>query len=285
MEPSSDSEPQISLLLATYHNPVGAGTHLSEWIRLATKPESVEGLIAGDDSDPELARLKSAPYATLISPGKDSASSAVRNWNLAASHASGRLLFVIADDLHATAGWDEKLLEVFQGLDPRKVSFGIKVADFSGDRSTLMRHPVVSRKFYETLGLFDSRYDGVSCDLDISRRAFWRAFVIDGTSAVFEHRHPVHDNAVRPSRSQELQNRTHALDVGRSKFRKQWPFMLREPPIYLLPAVPKGSTISRRVRVHRLRARSLSAGVGIFFRLGRRKVCRIFWQVLSKLRP
>ena len=285
MESSSDSEPQISLLLATYHNPVGAANHLSEWIRLAAEPESVEGLVAGDDSDPYLARLDSSPYPTLISPAKAAASSAVRNWNFAASHATGSLLFAIADDLHASAGWDEKLVEVSQGLDPRKVSFGIKVADFLGDRSTLMRHPVVSRKFYETLGLFDPRYDGVSCDLDISRRAFWRAFVIDGTSAVFEHRHPVHDNAVKPSRSQKLQNRTHALDMGRSKFRKQWPLLLREPPIYLWPAVPLVSPISRWVRVHRLRARSLSDGIRILFRLGRRKVCRILQQARRTIRP
>ena len=115
---------------------------------------------------------------------------AVRNWNAAADASVGHLLFVIADDLTPPVGWDSILDGIVGALDPCRFAFAVRVADIDprlDPRPTLLRHPIVSRRFFEELGLFEPEYTGLFCDDDISLRSFRHAVVIDGSVLRLQH--------------------------------------------------------------------------------------------------
>ena len=112
---------------------------------------------------------------------------AVNNWNGAASISKGDILFAIADDLIPSKGWDKKLRELLINLNPRKYHFAIKINDSNSNLDTKMRHPIISRRYYEKFGLFDNKFRGVFCDDDITNTAFWKSLIIDGREIEISH--------------------------------------------------------------------------------------------------
>lgn len=163
-----------------------------------------------------------AGWRRLVNDGHTGGVSAVRNWNAAALAATGDLLFVIADDLTPPEGWDEALVRLCGPLDPRRVPFAIKVSDDPSADDVKLRHPVVSRAFYEAYGLFGSAYRGLYCDDDLTTRAFWNAVILDGRSLRLDHRHPSLDPGVVVSGSQQRMNRSAEYEFGRAVYVSSW---------------------------------------------------------------
>jgi hypothetical protein len=209
----------ISLLHATYRAGERAVGVREEWLGRAFRPSRVEHVFSLDEDD-EISVAATGGLSRVVNPAAPGVT-AVRNWNAAAKAASGDLLFVIADDLTPPHGWDVTLDRLIGRLDPRRIAFAVRVADIepsTDSRPWLMRQPVVSRRYYEELGLFDDEYTGLFCDDDITLRSFWYAVVLDGSSLVLSHRRDV-DQA---SASQERINTDVELARGRMLRDRQW---------------------------------------------------------------
>jgi hypothetical protein len=177
------------------------------------------------DGDDLVSVEATAPFLRVVNPGGAGIVTSVRNWNAAAACATGRLLFVIADDLRPCPAWDELLSEGVGALDPLTFPFAIKVReanDLQDHRPELLRHPVVSRAYFERHGLFDPRFRGVFADDDITWTAFSRAVVLDGSRAVFEHAHPALDPSLEASESQDTINTGDEERYGRQVLLTKW---------------------------------------------------------------
>lgn len=209
----------ISLLHPTFRAGERALDVRRNWLERAAVPSRVEHVFSLDEDD-AVSLAATNGLNRVVNPAAPGVT-AVRNWNAAAKAASGDLLFAIADDLTPPAGWDVTLDRTIGRLDPRRMSFAVRVADIepsTDSRPWLMRQPVVSRRYYEELGLFDGEYTGLFCDDDITLRSFWHAVVLDGTSLVLRHRHDT-DN---PTASQEQINTDAELARGRMLRDRRW---------------------------------------------------------------
>lgn len=210
--------PQISLLHATYRRPGGPNEVRDWWLKSADTPSSIEYIVAMDSDDVTAITATSSDLRVISS--RSPSATAVRNWNAAASLARGDLLVVISDDLAPPPHWDTALLGHVAPLRPLDHAFTLKLAD-SPERSTLMRHPVISRAYYLAHGLFDPRYTGVYCDNDITRRAYWKAFILDSTAVVLNHRHPTTSSA-ESTKSHERINSSEEYRRGASIYLTAW---------------------------------------------------------------
>ena len=227
--------PTYSLLHATYRRG-GPPTEIRDaWLDRADRPGDVEHIFAVDEDD--LAAIAATEGSLrAVSPADPDHVTAVRNWNAAAGIASGDLLVVVADDLYPPRGWDTALSRLFEPLDPRTVDFAIKLTDSHRDGDTLMRHPAVSRAFYERLGLFHPGFHGAYCDDDITRRAFWHSVIIDGRSLVLKHVHPSVDQTVGESESQRRVNTVGEYQHGERLYISLWSRRHRDAPVRLVPS-------------------------------------------------
>jgi hypothetical protein len=210
----------ISLLQATYRAGAAALRVRAEWLARATDPTRVEHVFALD-ADDEVSVHATQGLTRVVSPPLPNTVTAVRNWNAAAEASTGHVLFVIADDLTPPAKWDSILDEIIGELDPRRFAFAVRVADIDPEtdsRPTLLRHPVVSRRFFETLGLFDPEYTGLFCDDDITLRSFRNSVVVDGSALRLRH----HRSDVHPTHSQSRINTDEELAHGRTVRDRKW---------------------------------------------------------------
>jgi len=210
----------ISLLHATYRAGATALRVRADWLASAAIPRRIEHVFALD-ADDEISVRATEGFPRVISSALPGVVTAVRNWNAAADVSTGHLLFVIADDLTPPPGWDSTLDEIVGALDPCRLAFAVKVADVEptdDSRPTLLRHPVVSRRFFEMLGLFDPAYTGLFCDDDITLRSFRRAVVVDGSSLRL-----LHDRSdSHPTQSRRRINSEDELARGRRVRNRKW---------------------------------------------------------------
>ena len=213
--------PRISLLHATYHRAGGPLIVRDAWLARADNPGDVEYVFAMDADDDGSIKDTDGCLRVIGQPAIGMVT-AVRNWNNAATAATGDLLMVVADDLFPPHGLDSALLDLITPLDPLTAEFAVKVSDSADDSRVLLRHPVMSRAFYEQHGLFDDAYRGVYCDDDITRRAFWRAAILDGRSIVLHHQHPSLDKTLQKSESQSRINSKHEYRHGREQYLAAW---------------------------------------------------------------
>lgn len=242
---------KISLLHATWHRERGPAEVIEAWLSTANDPGAVEYVLAHDDDDDISACCDiGRPLVTVSNPPDPTWSTAVRNWNAAAARSSGDLLFVIADDLYPPNSWDSKVIELVCGLDPREVAFAVKTNDHPNDdigMHPLMRHPLVSRKFYQDLGLFDPRFYGMYCDRDITQRAQWKSAILDGTGLRLIHDHPTSGQKVNSSVSRSRGNRPSEYDHGQEVFETMWPKWRRCDVVLIDPKKVKGSRLRLRL--------------------------------------
>lgn len=229
MNPSGD-RPRISLLHATYRRAGGPLEVRDAWLSRAVNPEAVEYLLSMDADDATSVALTEG-LPRVVNPAWPGVVTAVRNWNAAAAAARGDLLVVVADDLFPPPGWDQTLLGMVDGFDARRLPFAVKVCDDPRPADVLVRHPVVSRAFYDRFGLFSPVYRGVYCDDDFTTRAFWRATILDGRSLRLEHCRP---RGNRPSDSRARMNRREEYLYGQELYRGAWPWWKRKPRPRLL---------------------------------------------------
>jgi Glycosyl transferase family 2 len=263
----------FSLLHATYHAGQAAEAVRDAWIETADQPENVEHLFACDEDDP-VSMARTAIRAGVVGASLPGRVTAVRNWNAAAAASTGDILVVIADDLRPPQGWDTMLLRVIVDLDPKRAAFVVNVRDGDEPRDGLIRHPVVSRHYYEKYGLFESQYDGIGVDNDFTLAAFRRGVVIDGRSIVLDHQHPT--RGAEPSQSHRTMNATDSQLAGKALFARRWPTYKRHLfRRYLVPRAGRStiSSVSRAVLESRSRVGYL---VGLLPRrvraFGRRRV-------------
>lgn len=239
----------ISLLHATHAAGEKAVAVRDQWFALASRPELLEHVFAFDADDllsagvPEIAKSGGLPPL-------GGRVTAVRNWNHAASKATGDLLMVIADDLTPSLkGWDEALRVKCGLLDPTKVPFAMKVLDSNKTAEHLMRHPVVSRAFWRRFGLFDTGYFGVGVDNDFTNTAHCRGLVIDARDQVFVHSHPQFGSEA--SISHTKMSGDLEAQFGKERFAQRWPVWKRRLLIrYFVPRSRQHSvsTVRRAAR-------------------------------------
>lgn len=236
--------PSISLLHATFHaiDPVAVR---ETWLARARYRDHVEHIFALDADDDESASATQG-YRRVIGPPGDGVVTSVRNWNAAAAEATGDLLFVIADDLLPPSDWDVALRHVISGLDPLQVAFAVKIGDGDTARDSLLRHPVVSRRFYTQYGLFSRAFRGVFCDNDISIRAFRSAVIIDGRRVRFLHGHP-QGHTAPVTLSKGRLNQPQEFDDGLAALSAMWTRRQREAPRILLRVKPAQQLSSRQI--------------------------------------
>lgn len=251
----------ISLLHATYRNPEAARAVCAAWFDSADRPGLIDYVIAADTGDPALDGV-GRDDVVFVDAGPYDAdwSTAVRNWNAAASRARGDLLFVIADDLLPPAGWDRAVREILTGRDPKKSSFVVKIGDSDSRRDALLRHPIVSRRFYSDLGLWNPAFKGVYCDRDITARAFWRSIILDARSLHFDHRNPLRNDGFEATASHKKMNRQQEYELGLEIFCGLWPDPRHRNAVRLYqPTIPPSRLRellwTRRCRLQRLRSR------------------------------
>ena len=246
----------ISLLHATYRRPGGPLGLRDAWLELAAQPDSVEYVVALDEDD-QLAVEATTKCRRAIGSAQSGWATSVRNWNAAARLATGDLLVVVADDLYPAPAWDAKLWNIVGRLDPSVVAYAIKVQDSPASARLLLRHPVISRAFYNEHGLFSESYYGVYCDDDILMRAFWRSFILDGRSLVLEHRHPKYGSTFVSSESHARVNAEHEYRHGVAVYTASWPRWQRTAQPRLVPSAEVRSlTVSNLQRIAlRMRAR------------------------------
>jgi len=247
---------RISLLHATFRAGESALDVRSAWIGRSEVPRRVEHIFALDTDDDISLRATNGHRRVTGAPVEGV--TAVRNWNAAAGAAGGDVMFVIADDLLPPQGWDSRLEQLVSPLDPHLAPFAVKVHDNdSKPDDVLLRHPVISRAFYEQLGLWSPLFRGVYCDNELTVRAFWRAFIVDGRSLRLEHRHP-EEMDVRWSESQRRLNQGSEYADGSAAFARSWGPVRRKLPVYL---VEPGLTLPSATRAARLnRAKSVANG-------------------------
>lgn len=224
----------FALLHATFRRAGGPGEVRSTWLDRAADPDRVEYIAAMDADDSQTIRLTRG-WRRVISEPLDGRVTSVRNWNAAAALANADVLVVVADDLFPPIGWDNALESLVTPLNPRTQAFSIKVTDDPTPDDTLLRHPIISRAFLERHGLFSPRYDGVYCDNDVTRRAFWRAVIIDGRAVVLEHRHPTLDSKVGSSESHDRINEPAQYQTGHDTYESMWSRHERRSSIRLVP--------------------------------------------------
>jgi hypothetical protein len=188
------------------------------------------------DADDHETIERTEGYHRVVNEPLEGRVTSVRNWNAAAAASTADVLVVVADDLFPPQGWDTALRSVIGRLDPRQTAFAIKVTDDPERGDALMRHPVVSRAFYEEFGLFAPQFDGVCCDDDITRRAFWRSVIVDGRELVLDHRHPTLVAGTVGSESHERINAPSEYAKGHAILESLWTRRQRIVRVRLAPA-------------------------------------------------
>jgi hypothetical protein len=251
---ASQVRPRISLLHATYRRESTPLEVKASWLEHADRPDLVDYIFAMD-ADDEAAIEQTEGHPRVVNPPSEGWATAVRNWNAAAKMASGDLLMVIADDLFPPQGWDTTLVGIIRPLDPATTAFAVKITDAPLEGDILMRHPVVSRAFYERYGLFSDSYHGVYCDDDLTLRAFWRAVILDGKSLVFDHRHFSYNESFPRSESHDRINQPREYQHGRVALRGSWSPRERNARIWLFSPAAGAQLSESMLRTFRRKKR------------------------------
>lgn len=196
----------------------------AEWLAAASSSERVEHIFSSD-ADDEISQSLSEIRAGVVNPRMQGVS-AVRNWNAAAAAARGDLLVVIADDLLPCARWDALLDEVLVDLDPLLTPFVVKIAESDSHRDLLLRHPVVSRAYYNRFGLWNPEYQGHYVDHDFTYAAYNHGLVLDGRRVRLTHMNAAYGHSATRTESQVRMMSESATD-GRALFARHWPLWRR----------------------------------------------------------
>jgi hypothetical protein len=225
--------PTIALLHATYHRPGGVGPLRDAWLGRADRADLVDYIVAMDGDDPAV--RDTAGWHRVVGPPSDGTVSAVRNWNAAAAASSADLLVVLADDLFPEPGWDTTLRRMLDGWDPQAVAYAVKITD-SPDPGRPRCCAIRSCPGGSTSRRGSSLHScgWVYCDDEITRRAYWRALILDGRRLAFDHAHPTLTGQVETT-SHHLVNRDTEHALGVRVYEGLWPKWRRRAAIRLAP--------------------------------------------------
>ncbi len=178
------------------------------WRTTAKDPLSFELVIAVDGDDKKSIEsahkcqesLKTHGIVCKVAIQHDNPGNCVKGWNLAAQHASGKVLIAISDDFYPIRYWDERILSISdsQWVNRRHV---VMVNDgYVKDLCTL---PIITKARYDELGyLFYPKYESMYCDTELTYHAIQDGIMIRALHLVFSHYHP--DNNMRMKDSVDL---------------------------------------------------------------------------------
>lgn len=205
------------------------------WIAAAARPDDVEYVLVVDPRwgfDPCDGFEREGVGYVALRPGIDKVvvntgrMCYVDGVNIAAEHATGRVLIVIADDQFPCDKWDA-ILEAYipRGLNSVIPECVVRVPTGTPQERerniTVM--PIVSRARYERLGyIFYPKYESMCSDNDISEHAQHDGCFVELDTPVFPHRHDYWQNKggsfeswiAGADAAYQRQNRPEAYETG-----------------------------------------------------------------------
>lgn len=246
------SRPYFTLIHATYNSQESLDAHFKKWISACQVPQDVEYIFAMERGDLNEREHPTGFRKVITVPG-DGRSSAVLNWNAAAAAATGEILFAISDDLTPPKNWDAELKNAIGTTCASKTRFVMKVKDSHDLADSLVSHPIVSRKHYEDLGLFDPAFSSMYCDNDFTWKAFFSSEIFDCRGIEFLHSHP-HLGGFAETESHRRNNRQLEYDFGLRQFQKRWPPFIepagaRRLPLRSFPPARRATLVFARITV------------------------------------
>ena len=194
--------PKISLIHASFKS-LNQGKRVRDiWIARATLPRSIEHCLGFQSDDLEVinefgldlsnSKMSRDGISKCISTVPGSDSSAVRNWNAAASISKGEILFPIADDTIPEFGWDIEIQKLFTAYPVHSPTM-CKISDnrcepIRKKDGLLPRHPVMNRALYNQLGyIFNPTYSGGGPDDELLIMGLQDNFIVDGREFRIHH--------------------------------------------------------------------------------------------------
>ena len=149
--------------------------------------------------------------------------------NLAAEHATGEILIVVADDQFPCDHWDTAILRqmALQGDERSAENVPFVLHANTGTPAEFDRRivpmPIMSRALYERWGyVFYSGYESMYADNDLCEHAQAEGVLIDWPdSPVFPHRHAFFDTSVPMDAVYAAQNRPEAYAAGERLLRER----------------------------------------------------------------
>jgi glycosyltransferase involved in cell wall biosynthesis len=171
------------------------------WLKMAKDTSCFEIILAVDSDDQSSIEeaykchedLKQKGISSKVVIQSDLPGTCVKGWNLAAKHATGKVLITISDDFYPIRNWDERILTVSDSdwINRRHV---VMVNDgYVKDLCTL---PIVTKARYDELGyFFYPGYKSMYCDTELTHHALQDGVMIKALHLVFSHYHP--DNQMR----------------------------------------------------------------------------------------
>ena len=234
------SKPMFSIL-HTSARPEAWGTVYNDWIGKARHSRDVEYVLCVDERwgfSPETHTF--AGWLNSSGTGRTGLNRVVWNTapyefsgyvsgvNLAATHSTGHILIVVADDQFACDGWDEQLraaldAQLFGGVDSGRpfvaeVSTGTPREHERG----IMVMPILSRERYQKQGgvVFYPGYESMFADSDFCEWARRDGVVIDARYLTFEHKHWLSDQRERDE-ADKAQNHPELYRAGSQLFARR----------------------------------------------------------------
>ena len=171
------------------------------WQTNAKDLTSFEVIIAVDGNDEESMKsahkcqesLKTQSIPCKVVIQGDKPGNCVKGWNLAAQHASGKVLIAISDDFYPIRYWDDRIMAI---SDPEWINRRHVVMVNDGYVKDLCTLPIVTKVRYDELGyLFYPKYESMYCDTELTHHAMQDGIMIRALHLVFSHYHP--DNNMR----------------------------------------------------------------------------------------
>lgn len=231
--PRGTQRPRFSIL-HTSARPQAWRAVYDAWLAAADRPEDVEYILVCDErwgfkplpdfvtSDPAYSwRGLRAPTPTFCGDKvyfNEGRRCYVEGVNLAATHATGDILIVVADDQFPCEHWDT---EIGVNTDPRFVKSQFVLWAPTGTPSEFDRGiivmPIMSRALYERWGyvLYPS-YESMYSDNDLCEHAKAENVLIDARDLpVFPHRHYLFTPGVENDAAYAEQNRAEAYEQGK----------------------------------------------------------------------
>lgn len=206
------SQPIFSLVHTTARTPRGWRDAAKAWMQSADSTSKIEYVLSADFG--ETLDGIFCPVQTVWNRGPKTA---VAGWNVAAEHATGRVLITVADDWFPCLHWDTELLKVIPDLDSECV-----VDVNTGGNPNLLTFCILTRPYFERIGsrLFHPEYIGMYADNEFTDVAKRDGVVVNARHLFFQHFHPCHGTA-KPDGIYARQNRPEAYQVGQAVYERR----------------------------------------------------------------
>lgn len=196
------------------------------WIAAADRPEDVEYVLVVDERwgferfeqpDTLLQHIESRPLNKVHwNTGRRCY---VEGVNLAAKHATGDILIVVADDQFPCEHWDAELRPFADNLGPH-VAWAPTGTPSEFERDIIVM-PIMSRALYERWGyVMYPGYESMYSDNDLCEHARAEGVLIEMKHLpVFPHKHFLFTPGVQVDQAYEEQNRPQAYQLGEALLR------------------------------------------------------------------